>query len=48
MKFVVIDKFGNAHITEADDIMDAMMQEENNHYGYSHIMSVSVAEDIWE
>ena len=44
-KFVVVDRYGNADIVEADDIHEALEQFENNHYGYQHIRCVCVAEE---
>lgn len=45
MKFVVLDKYGESNIVEAEDIMDAVEQSYNNHYEYSHIIAVVKAED---
>ena len=41
MKFVIIDAWGDSQIVEADDIYEAIGKQDNAHYGYTHIISIS-------
>lgn len=45
MKFTVIDRYGNAELVEADDIIDAIEKCWNNHTNYDHIMAVARIEE---
>ena len=45
MKFLIITNNGNSSIIETEDILSAVEESWNSHYGYDHILSVTRLED---